>query len=98
MQVTSPFKSLQHVEAQERRALLDVTAYDVSLDLSAETDTFRSVTRIEFESRGGATFLDLKPRRVERVSEFAPRWLRVRLRSRSWRSRAQACCCERSSD
>ncbi|GAB7007348.1 aminopeptidase N [Nocardioides sp. AN3] len=57
----SPYLSLQRSEAQARRALLDVTSYDVALDLASNESTFGSVTRVRFTSRGGATFVDLKP-------------------------------------
>jgi len=60
----SPYQSLNHTEAQARRALLEVTSYDVSLDLAGDSETFRSVTTIRFRSRGGRTFVDLKPVRV----------------------------------
>jgi len=56
--------SLRQTEAASRRALLDITSYDVSLDLAADAETFGSVTEIRFESRGGPTFVDLKPERV----------------------------------
>ncbi|MCW2813397.1 MAG: Membrane alanyl aminopeptidase Metallo peptidase family [Nocardioides sp.] len=54
-------RSLLRTEAVARRQLLNVTSYDVSLDLAADEATFASVTTIEFESRGGPTFVDLKP-------------------------------------
>ena len=57
----SPYQSLSCLEARARRALLDITSYDVSLDLSSDDQTFRSVTEIRFTSAGGRTFLDLKP-------------------------------------
>ena len=56
----SPYASLQHAEARHRRDLLDVTSYDVDLDLTTSDETFRSLTTIVFESRGGRTFVDLK--------------------------------------
>lgn len=57
----SPYLSLQRTEAIDRRELLDVTSYDVSLDLATDESTFASHTTIRFRSRGGATFADLKP-------------------------------------
>ena len=57
----SPYASLQRTEALARRELLDLTSYDVALDLAADDATFRSVTTLRFSSRAGATFLDLKP-------------------------------------
>ena len=56
--------SLRQSEAESRHDLLDVTSYDVRLDLASDTETFGSVTEIRFESRGGPTFVDLKPVRV----------------------------------
>ncbi|GAA1973821.1 aminopeptidase N [Nocardioides panacihumi] len=63
----SPHLSLQRAEAEARRALLDVTSYDVTLDLASDEATFRSVTRVRFTSRGGATFVDLKPQAVASI-------------------------------
>jgi aminopeptidase N len=62
--VTNPFQSLQHTEAQARFELLSVDEYDVSLDLASSDETFRSVTTVRFTSRGGPTFVDLKPATV----------------------------------
>jgi aminopeptidase N len=59
--VPSPYASLQRTEALARRDLLDVTSYDVALDLASDAATFGSVTTVRFRSRAGATFLDLKP-------------------------------------
>ena len=56
--------SLRKSEAESRRALLEVTSYDVRLDLAADPQTFGSITEIRFESRGGPTFVDLKPVRL----------------------------------
>ncbi|MFC6697366.1 aminopeptidase N [Nocardioides daphniae] len=64
--MSSPYQSLQRTEATERRTLLDVQHYDVSLDLTGDT-TFASTTVIDVSSRGGSTFLDLKPTAVEAV-------------------------------
>ncbi|RYP87072.1 aminopeptidase N [Nocardioides guangzhouensis] len=63
----SPFRSLQQTEAEARFALLDVTSYDVRLDLDRGEETFDSVTTIRFDSRGGDTFLDLKPVSVRSI-------------------------------
>ncbi len=56
--------SLRKSEAESRRALLEVTSYDVRLDLASDPVTFGSITEIRFESLGGPTFVDLKPVRV----------------------------------
>jgi aminopeptidase N len=45
----------------ERAALLDVTAYDVTLDLDRGDDTFSSLATIDLVSGGGPTFLDVQP-------------------------------------
>ncbi|MCZ4497760.1 MAG: Membrane alanyl aminopeptidase Metallo peptidase family [Marmoricola sp.] len=60
-------RSLQREEAQARSELLDVTSYDVTLDLRDE-ETFASLTAIKLVSRGGTTFLDLKARSVQSVT------------------------------
>ena len=64
----SPYASLQRTEALARRDLLDLTSYDVALDLASDDATFGSVTTLRFASRAGATFLDLKPVRVAALS------------------------------
>ncbi len=66
--MSSRFASLQHAEALARYDLLTVEAYDVTLDLAAGEETFRSVTRIRLTSRGGPTFLDLKPASLREVT------------------------------
>ncbi|WP_457206956.1 aminopeptidase N [Nocardioides sp. P5_C9_2] len=64
----SPYLSLQRTEAIDRRELLDITSYDVSLDLASDEATFASHTTIRFRSRGGATFVDLKPASVRTIT------------------------------
>ncbi len=64
----SPYLSLQRTEAVDRRELLDLTSYDVSLDLASDESTFASHTTIRFQSRGGATFVDLKPVSVRSIT------------------------------
>jgi len=63
----SPSRSLQLSEALARRDLIDVGSYDVRLDLAADEAAFGSVTTIRFTSRGGPTFVDLKPLAVAEV-------------------------------
>lgn len=65
--MSSPYRSLQQTEAVARRALLSVDDYDVRLDLASDDATFGSVTTVRFTSRGGPTFLDLKPVRVNEI-------------------------------
>ena len=64
---TTASPSLTRAEAEARRRLIEVTSYDVRLDLAAEETTFGSVTTIRFDSSGGATFVDLKPVAVARI-------------------------------
>src|SRR3546814_20007096 len=56
--------------------MVEVTAYDVVLDLAADDKTFTSLTTITFTSRGGDTFVDLKATHVNRItldgSEISP--------------------------
>ncbi|GIH00061.1 aminopeptidase N [Plantactinospora mayteni] len=59
-------RNLTQVEATERGRLLDVTGYDIRLDLSsaglgAEVRTFRSTTEVRFRCAepGAATFIEL---------------------------------------
>jgi aminopeptidase N len=59
---------LRRDEAAARASLLKIEDYDVRLDLGSSEETFGSVTTIRFTSRGGPTFLDLKPVSVERIS------------------------------
>ena len=65
--MSSASQSLQHTEALARFDLLDVTSYDVSLDLASDEATFASVTVIRFESQGGPTFVDLLPTALNAV-------------------------------
>ncbi|GIF51106.1 aminopeptidase N [Asanoa ferruginea] len=58
-------RNLTQAEAAERARLLDVTSYDISLDLASagqgDARTFRSVTTIVFDCRepGATTFIEL---------------------------------------
>ncbi|HET8603853.1 MAG TPA: aminopeptidase N [Marmoricola sp.] len=60
-------QSLKLAEARDRFDLLSPLAYDVTLDLAADTATFRSVTRIRFRSGAGSTFLDVRPTTLDLV-------------------------------
>lgn len=64
----SPYRSLQLTEARARFDLLEVTSYDVVLDLAGDEKTFTSLTTIDFTSQGGETFVDLKARHVNRIT------------------------------
>ncbi|WP_166138534.1 aminopeptidase N [Nocardioides ochotonae] len=57
-------RSLQRTEAEARAALLRVESCEVELDLASDVESFGSRTTLRFTSAGGATFVDLKPRRV----------------------------------
>ncbi|GAB2757132.1 aminopeptidase N [Nocardioides salsibiostraticola] len=67
--MTTQGQPLLQTEAQARFRQIDVTSYDVRLDLSSAADesTFGSVTEVTFESRGGNTFIEVKPNRLVRV-------------------------------
>jgi aminopeptidase N len=67
-------RNLTQVEATERARLLDVTAYDINLDLTDGTggpgeDTFRSVTEVRFTcgEPGASTFIEVAADRVREV-------------------------------
>jgi aminopeptidase N len=62
--------SLTRVEAAARAALIDVTSYDVALDLDSGERTFGSVSTVRFTCRepGGSTFLDVVPEALHRVT------------------------------
>nr|NLD40779.1 aminopeptidase N [Actinomycetales bacterium] len=64
-----PGTNLTRTEARERAATIRTTGYEVELDLAGpSTETFRSVTRIQFTATPGAvTFFDLIARSVERI-------------------------------
>jgi aminopeptidase N len=54
--------SLTRAEAAARAVTVDVSAYDIDLDLSGAGPTFRSRTVVRFHARaGGATFVEFEP-------------------------------------
>ncbi|RQP09507.1 MAG: aminopeptidase N [Microbacteriaceae bacterium] len=54
-----PGENLTRIEAQERKALVEVESYDVELDLTTGEKTFRSTTTVRFTATAGAsTFID----------------------------------------
>ena len=61
--------SLTRVEAAARAALIDVTSYDVALDLDSGERTFGSVATVRFRCAepGASTFLDVRPETLHRV-------------------------------
>jgi aminopeptidase N len=53
---------LTRTEATARAAIVDVHAYEVDLDLTAQGDTFRARTVLRFDARAGATtFVEFEP-------------------------------------
>ncbi|KJL35260.1 MAG: aminopeptidase N [Microbacterium sp.] len=64
-----PGENLTRIEAQERRAIVDTTAYAVVLDLTTGPEVFRSTTTVTFTATAGAsTFIDLIARTVHSVT------------------------------
>ncbi|MFI5840303.1 aminopeptidase N [Catenuloplanes sp. NPDC051500] len=62
-------RNLTQVEAAERARVLDVTSYDIGLDLTGDT-SFRSTTTVEFTSRepGATTFIEVAAERLHAVT------------------------------
>ena len=72
-----PGENLTRIEAQERKALVEVETYDIELDLTTGERTFRSVTTVRFTATAGAsTFIDAITDEVHSVvlngSELGP--------------------------
>jgi aminopeptidase N len=65
-----PGTNLTRDEARTRAALLDVTSYDIQLDLTTGDQTFASTTTIAFTCRqpGAATFADLVDASVREIT------------------------------
>ncbi len=64
-----PGDNLTRVEAQERKALVDVSSYEVTLDLTTGAEVFASTTRVVFSAAPGAsTFIDAITRNVHSVT------------------------------
>ncbi len=64
-----PGQNLTRIEAQERRAIVDTTSYEVSLDLTAGPEVFRSRSVVRFTATEGAsTFIDLIARTVHEIT------------------------------
>ncbi|GAA0992537.1 aminopeptidase N [Subtercola frigoramans] len=63
-----PGENLTRIEAQERKALISVSSYDVTLDLTQGAETFLSTTTVRFTASAGAsTFIDAITRNVHSV-------------------------------
>ena len=64
-----PGENLTRVEAQERKALVDVQSYNVTLDLTTGDEVFLSTTEVKFTAQAGAsTFIDHLSRTVRSVT------------------------------
>ncbi|MGV8884792.1 MAG: aminopeptidase N [Microbacteriaceae bacterium] len=64
-----PGENLTRVEAQERKALVEVQSYEVVLDLTTGPEIFRSSTTVSFSATPGAsTFIDALTRTVHSVT------------------------------
>jgi aminopeptidase N len=65
MEKPLPGENLTRVEAQERKALVSVHGYDVTLDLTMGAETFGSTTTVMFAAKpGSSTFIDAITRTV----------------------------------
>jgi aminopeptidase N len=63
-----PGANLTRIEASERKALVSVTNYNVTLDLTTGPEVFRSTTVVTFEGTlGASTFIDAFTRTVHSV-------------------------------
>ncbi|ANP72944.1 aminopeptidase N [Cryobacterium arcticum] len=64
-----PGENLTRIEAQERKALVSVTSYDVTLDLTTGPTTFASTTTVAFSAvAGSSTFIDAITESVHSVT------------------------------
>jgi aminopeptidase N len=64
-----PGANLTRIEAQERKALVDVAHYDITLDLTTGDEVFRSTTVVTFSATAGAsTFIDAHTKTVHSVT------------------------------
>ncbi|GAA3586855.1 aminopeptidase N [Klugiella xanthotipulae] len=64
-----PGENLTRNEAQERAALVSVSSYEVTLDLTQGAKTFRSATTVRFTAiEGASTFIDAITRAVHSVT------------------------------
>jgi aminopeptidase N len=64
-----PGENLTRIEAQERAALVTVTSYDITLDLTTGPTTFASTTTVVFDAvAGSSTFIDAITETVHSVT------------------------------
>jgi len=62
--------SLLRTESEERKSLVDVSSYDVTLDFTLGDDLFGSRTELTFDCRepGASTFVELTPHEVTSIT------------------------------
>jgi aminopeptidase N len=64
-----PGENLSRAEAQARKALIEVSSYEIVLDLTTGAETFGSSTTVRFSAKAGAsTFIDARTRTVHSVT------------------------------
>jgi aminopeptidase N len=64
-----PGDNLTRVEAQERKSIIDVSSYEIALDLTRGAEVFSSTTTVRFTATPGAsTFIDAITRGVREVT------------------------------
>lgn len=64
-----PGENLTRIEARERKALVRVSDYEITLDLTTGPDVFRSTTVVRFSATvGSSTFIDAITRTVHTVT------------------------------
>ena len=64
-----PGENLTRIEAQERANLIDVSSYEIHLDLTTGDKTFDSITKVNFSAKqsGASTFIDAITHSVAKV-------------------------------
>ncbi|MCU1508233.1 MAG: pepN [Glaciihabitans sp.] len=64
-----PGENLTRTEAQQRKAIVDVASYDITLNLTTGDETFASTTVVTFSATAGAsTFIDAITKKVHSVT------------------------------
>ena len=64
-----PGENLTRVEAEQRSQIVSTHSYEVSLDLTSSDETFRSITKVRFAAKPGAsTFIDAITSKVHSVT------------------------------
>ncbi|MCU1425871.1 MAG: aminopeptidase, partial [Microbacteriaceae bacterium] len=64
-----PGENLTRIEAQERKSLVDVLSYTITLDLTTGQEVFRATTEVAFQATAGSsTFIDHLTRTVHSVT------------------------------